>query len=302
MAEAEVEVKIEMKIKVKIKVKNVLILHPVSLPINFQPLHLSTSTLILTPGTIIYFSLYMQRIKWHVGCSGFHYKEWKNEFYPKGLPQNKWFDYYAQHFNTLELNVTFYRFPTLPLLKGWKDKAPEGFSFSAKVPRSITHFKKFEGTEQMLGDFYQLLKEGLQQKLGCVLFQLPPQFGYSDQALQNIIGQVDLSFNNVIEFRNESWWKDEVKNSLKKHNISFCGVSFPKIAFDDAVVNTTLCYYRFHGVPELFHSEYKPAFIEKIFQQIRSNKGVKEAFVYFNNTASLAALHNARYLRELVEG
>jgi uncharacterized protein YecE (DUF72 family) len=242
----------------------------------------------------------MQKTKWHIGCSGFHYREWKDEFYPKGVPQSKWFDYYAQHFNTLELNVTFYRFPTLPALKGWYDKAPARFSFSSKVPRSITHFKKFEGTETMLKDFYQLLKEGLQEKLSCVLFQLPPQFSYSEERLEKIISQVDPAFANVIEFRNESWWREDVQATLKKHNISFCGVSFPKIAFDDAMINTPLCYYRFHGVPKLFYSEYEPAFIEKIFQQIKGHKRVKEAFIYFNNTASLAALHNARYFQQLV--
>ncbi|HYK57586.1 MAG TPA: DUF72 domain-containing protein [Flavisolibacter sp.] len=240
------------------------------------------------------------KIKWHIGCSGFHYKEWKNEFYPRGLAQSKWFDFYTQHFNTLELNVTFYRFPTLQSLKSWYDKAPAGFSFSAKVPRSITHFKKFEETEQMLKDFYQLLKEGLQEKLSCVLFQLPPQFSFSEERLEKILSQVDASFNNVIEFRNESWWREDVKAVLKKNDISFCGVSFPKITFDDAVINTPLCYYRFHGVPRLFYSEYDPAFIEKIFRQIEANKNVKEAFIYFNNTASLAALHNARYVQQLI--
>ena len=223
----------------------------------------------------------MQKIKWHIGCSGFHYREWKNEFYPQGLAQSKWFDFYTQHFNTLELNVTFYRFPTLQSLKSWYDKAPDGFSFSAKVPRSITHFKKFEETEQMLKDFYQLLKEGLQEKLSCVLFQLPPQFSYSAERLEKIFNQVDASFNNVIEFRNESWWREDVKAVLKKQDISFCGVSFPKIAFDDAVINTPLCYYRFHGVPRLFYSEYDPAFIEKIFRQIEADKNAKAGVYLF---------------------
>lgn len=242
----------------------------------------------------------MRPIRWHIGCSGFHYKEWKNEFYPKGLPQSKWFDYYARHFNTLELNVTFYRFPTLPLLQNWYAKAPDQFSFSAKVPRSITHYKKFEGTDQMLNDFYGVLKEGLQEKLSGVLFQLPPTFPYSKEKLEKILEQADPSFSNVIEFRHESWWRDDVQDTLKKHHISFCGVSFPKIAFDNAVITSPVCYYRFHGVPTLFHSEYAPSFLEKIFQQIHSNKGVKEAFIYFNNTASLGALHNARYFKGLV--
>jgi uncharacterized protein YecE (DUF72 family) len=244
----------------------------------------------------------MQKIKWHIGCSGFSYKEWKEEFYPKGLAQSKWFNYYTQHFDTLELNVTFYRFPTLNSLKVWYDKAHEGFSFSAKVPRSITHFKKFDDTERMIQDFYELLRKGLKEKLACVLFQLPPSFVYSEEKLEKIITQVNPSFNNVIEFRHESWWRKDVESILAKHNISFCGVSFPKISFDDAVINTSICYYRFHGVPKLFYSEYDEAFIEKIYNQILENKKVQTAFIYFNNTASLAALHNAKYFQKLVSG
>jgi uncharacterized protein YecE (DUF72 family) len=242
----------------------------------------------------------MQKINWHIGCSGFSYKEWREEFYPKGLAQSKWFSYYTQHFDTLELNVTFYRFPTLNSLRGWYDKAPAQFSFSAKVPRSITHFKKFEDTESMINDFYGLLKEGLQEKLACVLFQLPPSLIYSKEKLEKIVNQVDPTFNNVIEFRHESWWKKNIQTVLKKHNISFCGVSFPKISFDDAIINTPTCYYRFHGVPKLFYSEYDKTFIEKIHNQIVQNKKVERAYIYFNNTASLAALHNAKYFQSLI--
>lgn len=242
----------------------------------------------------------MQGIDWHIGCSGFHYKEWKEAFYPKGLPQKKWFEFYTQHFDTLELNVTFYRFPTLRSLQAWHESAREGFSFSAKVPRTVTHYKKFSGTESLVSDFYAILREGLGNKLGCVLFQLPPQFTYSEEKLELILQQTDPAFRNVIEFRHESWWRPEVEEKLRAHNISFCGVSFPKIRFDDAVVNTPLCYYRFHGVPKLFYSEYDEAFIEKIFHQVKEHPEVRTAFLYFNNTASLAALHNARYLKQLV--
>ncbi|MGZ3915767.1 MAG: DUF72 domain-containing protein [Flavisolibacter sp.] len=242
----------------------------------------------------------MQKIRWHIGCSGFHYREWKEDFYPKGLPQRLWFDHYTRHFNTLELNVTFYRFPTLASLQGWYGKAPEAFSFSAKVPRAITHFKKFVETENMLQDFYRVLREGLREKLACVLFQLPPQLSYSPEVLEKILRQTDPSFHNVIEFRNASWWREDVQKLLAEKDISFCGVSFPRIAFDDAVLNTPLAYYRFHGVPRLFYSEYDQDFIRKIYGQVHADPQVREAFMYFNNTASLAALHNAGYLKELV--
>jgi uncharacterized protein YecE (DUF72 family) len=241
----------------------------------------------------------MGNIKWHIGCSGFHYKEWKEEFYPAGLAQSKWFNHYTQHFNTLELNVTFYRFPTLKSLQVWNDKSPEGFSFSSKVPRSITHFKKFVDTERMMDDFYCLLKEGLGNKLSCVLTQLPPQFKYSEEGLERIIKQLNPGFDNVIEFRNESWWRKDVMEILLQHKVTFCGVSFPKIIYDDAIINNRLAYYRFHGVPRLFYSEYEESFIEKIYHQLSSNTTVTEAFIYFNNTASTAALHNARQFKKL---
>jgi uncharacterized protein YecE (DUF72 family) len=241
----------------------------------------------------------MRHIHWHIGCSGFHYKEWKEVFYPKGLPQTRWFDFYAQHFNTLELNVTFYRFPTLKSLQTWHDKAPAGFTFSAKVPRTITHYKKFADTETTMIEFYAVLAEGLAEKLRCVLFQLPPSFTYSEERLQNVLAHANPAFQNVIEFRHESWWREDVKALLGKNNIAFCGVSFPKIQFDDAVINTPTPYYRFHGVPKLFYSEYDENFLQKIHWQISASPKAKEAFVYFNNTASLAALHNARYFRQL---
>jgi uncharacterized protein YecE (DUF72 family) len=243
----------------------------------------------------------MHRIRWHIGCSGFHYKEWKENFYPKGLPQSKWFDFYTQHFNTLELNVTFYRFPSLKSLQGWHDKAPDHFSISAKVPRNVTHYKKFEGTETELSDFYAVLKEGLSEKLACVLFQLPPQFNYDSGQLQKIIAQVDPLFDNVIEFRHQSWWRQDVFEQLSAHNISFCGVSFPKISIEDAIINTPLAYYRFHGVPQLFYSSYNTGFIQKIHQQIDGNDKVEKAYVYFNNTASMAAIANAKEFHKLTK-
>jgi uncharacterized protein YecE (DUF72 family) len=238
--------------------------------------------------------------KWYIGCSGFAYKEWKEAFYPKGLPQSKWFSYYTEHFNTLELNITFYRFPTLKSLQAWYDKAPEGFVFSAKVPRWITHYRRFEDTERMTGDFYGLLKEGLKEKMGCVLYQLPGRFEYSKEKLHKMIAQMDYSFSNVIEFRNEGWWRKDVQQLLKKNTIAFCGVSFPKLP-DDAVMNTPIPYYRFHGVPKLFYSEYSKAFVKKIFKQLNEKKTSKTVYVYFNNTATQAAINNARYLQTLIK-
>src|SRR4051812_36983931 len=112
---------------------------------------------------------------WWIGCSGFHYKHWKDIFYPEGLPQKKWFEFYCENFNTLELNVTFYRFPQLAFLESWYKRSPKKFRFAVKAPRSITHYKQFHDTESLISDFYGVVKTGLKNKLGCILFQLPPR-------------------------------------------------------------------------------------------------------------------------------
>jgi uncharacterized protein YecE (DUF72 family) len=103
-------------------------------------------------------------IQWHIGCSGFHYKHWKEIFYPKEVPQRKWFEHYCEHFKTLELNVTFYRFPQIPMLQSWYERSPADFYFSVKAPRLITHFKKMNDCEKFLNDFYHTVEVGLKKK------------------------------------------------------------------------------------------------------------------------------------------
>lgn len=237
---------------------------------------------------------------WYIGCSGFHYKDWKEFFYPKGLPQRLWFDYYAERFNTLELNVTFYRFPQLKFLQNWHEKAPEDFVFSAKVPRLITHYKQCRECHSLIGDFYGTLREGLKEKLGCVLFQMPPQLQYSEEALERILTHVDPSFTNVLEFRHSSWWNQSVYDTLTKSNIIFCGHSYPNLP-DEAIINVPTAYYRCHGVPKLYYSQYEDEFVQSIAQKLLENSTLETAYVYFNNTATQAALNNADYLKRLLE-
>ena len=239
-------------------------------------------------------------IEWRIGCSGFHYKEWRDVFYPANIPQTKWFNYYTEHFNTLELNVTFYRFPRVSSLQAWYNKSPEGFDFSVKVPRLITHYKQFNECERMLGDFYGSIREGLKEKLGCVLFQLPSRIKYSEQKFDQILCGIDHSFNNVIEFRDSSWWKKKVYSKLARNNIGFCGVSHPALP-DEAIVNTPLAYYRFHGVPVLYKSTYQKKKVEEIAVQLFNSKKTKQAFVYFNNTWGTGGIKNAKQLQSIVK-
>ncbi len=227
-----------------------------------------------------------------IGCSGFHYKTWKGEFYPQDLPQSKWFEYYASRFNTLELNVTFYRFPRLPFLRSWYRKSPANFRFSVKAPRLITHYKKFIESQQYLADFYGTVKEGLGDKVGCVLFQLPPQLKYNPEKLRQILDCLDPFFKNVLEFRDQSWWNTEVYAELAKSNVTFCGISHPQLP-DQVVQNTPVVYYRFHGVPVLYRSAYSNEFLHAVADQLNDNPAINEVFLYFNNDIEIAAVKNA---------
>ena len=237
--------------------------------------------------------------KWWIGCSGFHYKEWKEVFYPKNVPQTKWFEYYCQHFNTIELNTTFYRFPRPETLQSWQQRSPAEFKFSVKGPRLISHYKMFIDCERLLGDFYASVYEGLGEKLGCVLFQLPNRLLYSDEALNRIIESLNPTFDNVIEFRDKSWWNKKVYNALKKHKISFCGISHPALP-DEVVKNNSILYYRFHGVPVLYKSEYKKSFIKEITEEVKSCGRFSEAYIYFNNTWGTGAIANARQMQNFI--
>lgn len=237
---------------------------------------------------------------WYIGCSGFSYKEWKGHFYPKELPQREWFSFYTKTFNALELNNTFYRFPQVGTLQNWYQKAPNGFRFVVKAPRDITHYKKFEDSADLLNKFYDTVKEGLLEKLGAVLFQLPPSFDYSEARLQNIIQQLNPAFVNVIEFRNASWWRPDVIDLLRGAGITFCAVSFPGLD-DQVVVNTPHPYYRFHGVPKLYKSSYSDEFLEGVVAAIKDESPVKEAYLFFNNTMTGAAIANAQTAQVLTQ-
>ncbi|MFC0772342.1 DUF72 domain-containing protein [Terrimonas alba] len=239
-------------------------------------------------------------MKWYIGCSGYHYKDWKEIFYPIGLPQRKWFEYYSSYFDTLELNVTFYRFPQLKFLENWYAVSPRDFRFSVKVPRLITHYKQFNDCDRLLTDFYETTMNGLKEKLGAVLFQLPPSFSYSPERFDVLIKSMQKGFQNVIEFRHASWWNKEVFANLKKEKIIFAGISYPSLP-EDVIANHKVAYYRFHGKPKLYYSSYPTKALKSVADSLSKEKLVKEVYVYFNNTATIAAIKNALWLKKYLK-
>jgi uncharacterized protein YecE (DUF72 family) len=238
-------------------------------------------------------------IKWRIGCSGFYNKHWKGVFYPEKMAQSKFFDYYCEYFNSVELNTTFYRFPTKEQLEKWFRKCPGHFTFSVKAPRLITHYKKFNDCEKLLDDFYFACEKGLKEQLGCLLFQLPPGLEYSEEKLEQIASGLKPGFKNVLEFRHPSWWNKKVYDRLGKEDITFCSVDHPKLP-DTLIANTARMYVRLHGRPRLFHSNYSQEQLENLYKAISAKRKVKEGYVYFNNTAGTAGILNALSFQEQI--
>ncbi|MEI9918562.1 MAG: DUF72 domain-containing protein [Bacteroidota bacterium] len=231
----------------------------------------------------------------YIGCSGFYYAAWKNNFYPEGLSSRKWLEYYSSVFNTLELNGTFYRVPKLTDLEKYVNVTPPHFRFSVKMSRFVTHVKRLSDVES-IQKFQDLITTGLGSKLACFLFQMPPSFHYSEENLQRIVDNIPHHTKNVIEFRHASWWNTQVADTLHDLGITFCNVDFPRL--ESHVIDTHERFYmRFHGNPELFISSYSEEEIRKYFSQVPAD--CKEAYFYFNNTMFEAGYTNARELMSM---
>lgn len=246
----------------------------------------------------------MTKYENYIGCSGFSERLWQGFFYPDDLPSKDYLAYYAQQLNAVEINSTFYRKPTQKTLQNWYNTTPDTFKFFIKIPKTITHLQKLVDTREMTAAFCEHIYEGLQNKLAGFLFQLPPSFKYSDDNLQKVLATVDARFVNVVEFRHVSWWCDAVKISLQQANIVMAGVSIllksvdNQIPDDVIINNDDTLYYRLHGVPVMFKSEYSEAELTALAEKIKDFSGQK--FVFFNNTFGIAGIKNALFLDRLL--
>jgi uncharacterized protein YecE (DUF72 family) len=233
----------------------------------------------------------------HLGTSGWSYPDWRKRFYPAGLASRDWLEFYSRQFNSVEVNMTFYRFPRPETLKTWLERTPAGFTFSLKAHKQITHLKKLK---KVKGDvhYFDLLAGSLGDKLACILFQLPPSLTCDLDLLQEFLACLPLNRRNVIEFRHASWYQDKVYNLLRAHGVGFCVVSSQKVPAT-AVVTSAIAYFRFHGLRGGFRYKYTDAELAPWAETIRAS-GCKEAYVYFNNDYQAHAVENCRKLGEFL--
>lgn len=234
----------------------------------------------------------------HVGCSGWFYSHWRGLFYPSQEPTTKsWFGYYANVFETVELNAPFYRWPTAATVRRWKREAPPRFIYSVKVNQAITHEHRLVRTQGMIGDYYRIAT-GLGDRMGCFLFQFPPSYHYSASRLKSILTQLDPTRRSVVEFRHRSWWRRSVYEKLARRGIAFCAVSAPRLP-ELIPPGQRLLYVRLSGRTRWYRHDYSREELTSWVERILAS-GAEEAWVYFNNDRDGFAVKNALTLRRLL--
>lgn len=236
----------------------------------------------------------------YIGCSGFYNNDWKGSLYPEDAKSKDFLSLYSQKFNSVEINSTFYRKPTSKTLLKWADETPDDFKFFIKIPKTISHEKRLKDCKEEISEFCNLIQSSLKEKLSGFLYQFPPSFKNSQENIDLILTNLNFNFLNVIEFRHESWWRNEIFKILKEHNIVFSGVTFPGNLSEDVIVNhREILYYRLHGKPILYKSEYSEEFLHNLAEKIKANQ--KKTFIFFNNTWGDAAIKNSLYLKRILE-
>lgn len=240
--------------------------------------------------------------KIYIGTSGYSYPHWVDVFYPEDLSQGKWLEFYAQHFNTVELNVTFYRLPQEKAFEGWYKKTPKDFLFVVKGSRFITHVKKLTDSEEPL-DLLISRAKLLKEKLGIILWQLPPTLKADRRRLEKFLvlcSQFKVC-RQAFEFRHQSWFVDEIYELLKKYNLALCIADSPTWPLVEEIT-ADFTYLRFHGGKELYGSNYSDRELKNWASKIKKwQKKNLDIYCYFNNDAYGYAVSNAKTLKKLTK-
>ncbi len=234
-----------------------------------------------------------------IGTSGWHYNHWIERFYPKDLPKNKWLIYYAEHFDTVEINNTFYHLPKAKTVENWHKLAPKNFLYAVKANRFITHIKRLNEPAEPLERFFEIVSL-LKEKLGPVLYQLPPSFHKDTDRLKGFLALLPEKTKSVFEFRHKSWFSQDTYKLLEKHNAGFCVHDMPGVKTPLVVTGDTI-YIRFHGSTGRYEGNYTKSMLGKWAGWIKKQK-VRKTYAYFNNDYNACAVYNAKTLTQLFKG
>ncbi len=236
---------------------------------------------------------------YYTGTSGWTYAGWRGPFYPRDLPARDWLSWYAQHFQTTEINGSFYRTPSLDVVRKWREQTPENFVFAWKASKYITHWKRLTDKCQNSLELMESRLKVLEPKIAVVLFQLPPQFQINEERLKSFVRLLNTKRKYAFEFRHSSWYRTSILKLFCHHNIALC-ISDHHDAPTPWEVTAQHVYVRGHGPTGRYYDRYPKQTLKRWTQAIESWRQTdREVYVYFDNDQKSAAPLDARLLQQL---
>jgi uncharacterized protein YecE (DUF72 family) len=232
-----------------------------------------------------------------VGCSGWNYADWRTPVY-NDAPSRRWLELYAERFDTVEVNSTFYRLPAKRSVARWAEQVPTGFCFAVKVSRYLTHVRRLHGVHEGAARLLERL-EPLQDagKLGPLLWQLPETFTRDDERLEEALEALPHGLRHCIEFRHPSWFCEPVYRRLRQAGVALVIADHPKRAFQSHELTARWAYVRFHMGRRGRGGNYSHAELESWASRLRCWSHRRRTYAYFNNDWQAFAPRNARYLK-----
>jgi uncharacterized protein YecE (DUF72 family) len=235
-----------------------------------------------------------------VGCSGWQYKHWRGDFYPPDVPISRWFEHYADHFDTVEINNTFYRLPETETFVSWRERAPRRFLFSVKASRFLTHMKKLKEPEEPIERLFSRIR-ALGGHLGPVLYQLPPGWKLDRERLEHFLQALPKGVRHVLEFREPSWYADDVSAMLERYGVARC-LHDMKGSSTGREQRGPFVYVRFHGPSGTYSGGYPTDRLKRWAGWLNEQRAAGcDVFVYFNNDVGGHAPRDAVTLRGFLE-
>jgi uncharacterized protein YecE (DUF72 family) len=236
----------------------------------------------------------------YIGTSGWSYKHWKGTFYPNDLPAKKWREYYNRFFQTVELNNPFYHLPRQEIIETWRKSAPNGFIFSVKASRYITHLKKLKDSEASVNMFLDRVTR-LEEKLGPVLFQLPPKLERDPDLLSHFLKSLPSGLRYTFEFRNPTWFDLQVQGILQDYSAAFC-IYHLAGRLSPIAVTADFDYIRLHGPAGAYQGSYDDEVLSRWAKQITSwSEDGKDVYCYFDNDEKGYAAQDAVRLGHIID-
>jgi uncharacterized protein YecE (DUF72 family) len=233
-----------------------------------------------------------------VGTSGFDYRDWRGTFYPRFLKSGDRLAFYAQHFDTVELNVTFYRMPTAEAFRGWRDAVPDDFRFAVKASRYLTHTRRLEDPQEPV-EFLMERASELGDKLGVVLLQLPPSLAIDLERLDETLRAFQGAVPVAVEPRHKSWFAPELCELLRRHDAAFV-LADRRRPITPLWTTSDWTYLRLHEGRATPRPCYGRRALASWVDRLAGLPGGDRGYVYFNNDHRGCAVHNARTFERLL--